>query len=119
MDKNFIDRQKEKLEKSKRDLEEMLKSFAQQREGSTDDWETKFPNFKAEGVLDEEADEIEEYTALVSIEQTLELKLQKVNNALKKIAEEKYGKCEVCNEDIEKERLELIPEAKTCSKHKN
>ncbi len=108
-----------KMEKERDALEEMMKEFAKESDQNPGDWNTRFPNFKAEGTLDEEADEVEEYSSLLPIERTLETKLQNINDALNKIEKEKYGKCEVCDKDIQKERLELIPEAKTCSDCKN
>ena len=106
---------KTKMEKEKSALEEIIKGFAKESESSSGDWDTRFPNFKAEGTPDEEADEVEEYSSLLPIERTLETKLQNINDALKKMADGKYGKCEVCGEVINEERLDLIPETKTCS----
>ena len=119
LEKTLIKKIEENLEKEKKSLEEMLKSFAKKKKDNPDDWETKFPDFKAGGVLDEEADEVEEYASLLPVEQALEVKLQNVRRALEKIKDGKYGECEVCGKIIEKERLEIIPEAKTCGKHKN
>ena len=106
---------KTKMEKEKSALEEIIKEFAKESESCSGDWDTRFPNFKAEGTPDEEADEVEEYSSLLPIERTLETKLQNINNALKKMADGKYGKCEVCGGVIGEERLNLIPETKTCS----
>ena len=103
-----------KMEKEKSSLEEIIKGFAKES-SSSGDWDTRFPNFKAEGSLDEEADEVEEYSSLLPIERTLEIKLQNINDALKKMTDGKYGKCEVCDGDISEEKLNLVPETKTCN----
>ncbi len=115
MKKETLNKLKEKMEKEKRTLEKMLKEFAKERDLKKGEWDTKFSDFKAEGVLDEEADEVEEYTSLLPIEQTLETKLRNINNALERIKKGRYGKCETCQKTIDQKRLELIPEATTCS----
>lgn len=115
MKKELIEKLKNKLEKERETLEEMLKDFAKESKTNPGDWKTKFPNFKTEGFLEEEADEVEEYSSLLSIEKPLELKLQNINEALKKIKEGNYGKCEKCEKEISENRLNLIPEAKTCN----
>lgn len=43
--------------------------------------------------------------------------LSDVDKALLAIEKGTYGKCEVCGEDIELDRLEVIPEATLCIKH--
>ncbi len=114
MKKEKIQELKIKMEKEKETLEEILGEFA--KESSTPgDWNTRFPDFKAGGTLDEEADEVEEYSSLLPIERTLEAKLQNINLALDKIKNNTYGKCEDCGKEINEERLELIPEARKCS----
>jgi len=40
-----------------------------------------------------------------------------VNIALEKLAKGKYGKCEKCGKEIEKERLEIHPAARFCMEH--
>ncbi len=41
-------------------------------------------------------------------------KLHEINEAMKRIEEGVYGKCVVCGSNIERKRLEAIPEAKKC-----
>lgn len=120
MDKNFLKTQEEKLEKSKKSLENQLASFAKRSKVSKKDWQTSWPQL--DGGLEEEADEVEEYTTLLPQEYALEIKLRDVNLALEKIQNPKkglkYGFCEKCKKEISKERLEAIPEARTCAKCK-
>lgn len=106
---------KSKLEKERAELEEELKSFAKKSKSLKDDWNTRFPRFNGEG-LEEAADEVEEYSTLLPIEYSLELKLREVNFALGKIRKGKYGICENCKKQIGAARLKACPEAKYCSK---
>jgi len=121
MDQNFLSKIKEIIKKEKESLEQELKKFAKKDENVKDDWDTKYPKFNNGEVsggqqLEESADEVEEYMTLLPIEHSLELRLQKINNALKNIENGTYGKCKKCQIEITKERLEASPEAEFCSK---
>lgn len=110
---------KVQLKKEKTEIEERLKSFAKKSEKLKDDWDTRFPHFDGEtggAILEKAADEVEEYSTLLPIEYSLELKLREVNFALERIKKGKYGICEKCKKPIEIERLKACPEAKICSK---
>jgi len=109
MNSEFIEKNKLQLEKEKETIETTLNDLTKE----------KFPDFRAQGVLDEEADEVEEYTSLVSIEETLENKLINIKKALDKISQGTYGKCEKCNKEIEESRLEVVPEADLCGNCKD
>lgn len=117
---------KEKLEElsermiaEKESLIKIINEFAKENKSIPNDWNARFPNFNTDGILDEEADEVEEYSSLLSIEKVLELKIQNLTNAIEKINRGEYGKCSLCSEPISTARIELIPEAKTCKKCKN
>lgn len=115
MDKKFLIKQKEKLEKTRKSLEQELSKFAQKDKKLKGDWDTKYPKFDG-GALEESADEVEEYMNLLPVEHNLELRLQKINSALKNIEKGTYGKCKKCNKKISQERLEVFPEAEFCAK---
>lgn len=117
MTKKQIQKLKEKLQKEKETIEKELKPFAKQDPKLTGDWDTRYPKFDG-GNLEEEADEIQEYEKLLSVEYSLELKLKDVNLALEKIKKNKYGKCEKCGGLIAIKRLEACPEARLCAKCK-
>lgn len=112
---------KEKLKAEKEKLEKMLGGFAEKDSTTEGDWDTKFPSMGtgSEGVdLEKEADEVEQYSTLLSIEESLETKFKDINLALKKIEKEKYGICEVCCKPINIERLKISPQARICLKCK-
>ena len=117
--KEKIEELKEKMQKEKESIQTLMRTFAKENKEGSGDWQIKFPDFKAAGVLDEEADEVEEYSSLLAIEEKFEKKLQKINQALKKIREKKYGLCENCQKEISAQRLKLVPEAKFCNQCKN
>jgi len=115
VNKKLIEELKTKLEKEKESLEKELKSFATEDKNLKHNWDAKYPN-RENGNMEEEADEVQEYDNLVSLEHNLELKLKDVDLALEKMKNEKYGICEKCGKEIEEERLRAVPEAKMCMK---
>ncbi len=119
MNKKLLEELKEKLEKQKASIEAELGKFAKKDENLKGDWDTKFP--KADGgiggqVLEDAADQVEEYVNLLPVEHSMELRLQSINSALEKIKKGAYGKCENCSKNIDKERLKVLPEARECGK---
>ena len=121
MDKKTINELKENLEKEKTRIEKMLGSFASQDEDAPGDWDTKFPSM-GEGTsgvdLEKEADEVEQYSTMLPIEHSLEIKLKNIMIALDKIKNDKYGYCEKCNKPIDANRLKISPESRFCVKCK-
>jgi len=114
---SFFKKIREKLEKNKASIEASLKGFATKDKKLSGDWDVSFPEFKG-GHLEESADEVEEYENLLPVEYSLENRLKDINLALEKIEKGRYGKCEKCQKEISKERLEIYPEARTCNKCK-
>lgn len=117
MNNNFLGEIKKKLEKEKQAIEKQLKGFAGRNRKIKGDWNTDYPNFEdsASDSLEEAADEVEEYSNLLPLEHSLELKLVEINKALERIKEGKYGVCEKCGKNIATKRLEVSPEVKFCA----
>lgn len=119
MNKGLLRELKEKLEKQKVSIEAELEKFAKKDENLKGDWDTRFP--KTDGgvggqVLEDAADQVEEYVNLLPIEHNMELRIQDINSALEKIKKGTYGKCENCGKNIDEERLKVLPEARECGK---
>lgn len=131
MNKKTLQELKLKLEKEKVLIEKLLKNFAKKNKKLSGDWRTYFPEFNG-AYLEEAADEVEEYSTLLSIEYSLENRLADINLALEKIRTSLstrtskgkhlrkggYGICEKCKKPISIERLKIYPEARTCNKCK-
>jgi len=115
MNKKLIEKLKKALELQKKSLQKELESFANQDKNLKHNWDTRYPN-REDGDKDEEADEVQEYDNMLSLEHSLEEKLRAVNISLDKIEKGEYGKCENCGKEIEIERLQAAPEAKLCMK---
>lgn len=117
MNKELIEKFKEKLESQKTVLTKELAGFATEDKNLKNNWDAKYPN-REKGNMEEEADEVQEYDNLLSLEHSLELKLKDVALALEKIGNDKYGICEKCDKEIDENRLQACPEARICMKCK-
>lgn len=61
----------------------------------------------------------EEFEEDSALSDTFSLQLKDINDALKKIETNTYGICEVCQSEIEENRLMANPSARTCVLHMN
>lgn len=102
------------LRKEKETIEEQLKTFAKKDPKFKGDYDTQFPDLGVSQSADELAQEVSLYESSLPVEHTLELKLQDIETALKKIENGTFGICANCNEEIPLGRLETKPEAKYC-----
>jgi DnaK suppressor protein len=118
MNQKITDEFKQKLEKEKTAIEEQLKKFAVKDDNMKGDWDTRFPkldgNVSGSSSLEAAADEVEEYSTLLPMEHSMELRLKNIDSALEKIKDGKYGLCEKCGKEIPIERLNVSPESKLC-----
>jgi len=65
------------------------------------------------------ADRFEDFEARSIMVKVLEKRLNNILSSLKGLNRESFGKCEVCKKEIEMDRMEVNPAAKTCKKHLN
>lgn len=111
---------KTKLENELDRLENELKSVGRKNPTNPDDWEAVPAKMDTDPADENEvADSIEEFEDNTGILKQLEIQYNDVKNALKRIEENKFGKCDVCKNDIESERLNANPSALTCKAHMN
>ena len=54
---------------------------------------------------------------LATLDEQEQKEIQAINRALARMQFGEYGSCEICGEEIEMERLEVIPWTSVCSKH--
>jgi RNA polymerase-binding transcription factor DksA len=110
---------KDLLEKKAARIEGELKTVGQKIGPHATDWEgveTDAANVdRAED--GEVADGLEQLDNNSAIVDQLEKQLADVKSALEKIEAGTYGICQVCNEPIEFDRLEVNPSSLTCKAH--
>ena len=112
IDPKTLSELKEVLLKEKASLEENLSKIARPIDKKEGDYETNFENIGSD--KDDNATEVDQYAGNVSVEITLEKKLQDILDALEKMEKGTYGICENCNKKISIERLRANPSARTC-----
>lgn len=109
---------KEKLEEELKTLEIELASVGRKNPDNAKDWEAQVTDLTPDTAEESEvADYMEELEGNTAILKQLEIRYNEVKHALQKIADGKYGICEVSGEPIELERLEANPAARTMIAH--
>lgn len=107
---------KARLEEEKGKLEAELATVSRQNPANPADWEPAAVDV-AEADPNLEADHMERFGENVAITEDLEARLMDVRDALARIENGTYGTCEVGGEEIEADRLEADPAARTCKAH--
>jgi RNA polymerase-binding transcription factor DksA len=109
---------KELLSKECDVLEQELATVGKKNPEKKGDWvpvESEHDTDAAdEGEVADTIDNLEGNTAILD---QLETRLAEVREALQTIEKGTYGKCIVCNMEIESDRLDANPAAKTCKMH--
>ena len=109
---------KKQLETELKLVEVEMNKVARKNPSNPKDWEAVEDNLNHdEADEDEVANEIETLDENAAVLGRLEPQYNDIKDALQKIKDGTYGKCEVAGEDIPEERLEANPSAKTCLEH--
>ena len=109
---------KDLLVKESAELEKQLGTLGRKNPDEKGDWET----IRKDDEVDE-ADELDVADGIEKFENDnaqlaqLEIQLRNVKSALERIEQGTFGKCSVCGNDIEEDRLEASPKADTCKTH--
>ena len=96
-----------KLEAEKERLESEMGSIGRSNPRVPGDWEPIPSETGMEADLADQADVVMSRESNTAILADLEARYDTILAALKRIGDGKYGKCEVCGEEIEEARLEL------------
>ena len=107
------------LMSEKRKLEEELAGVAHKNPDIEGDWEPSAPDLNNPTAdPNDVADSMEAFEENAAVEVELEARLLEVDTALGRMEVGKYGKCRICNMDIEEARLMANPAAATCIAHR-
>ena len=108
------------LEEEKEKLTGELESIGQRNPSNPADWEATQGDAPSGGAdRNEGADGLEQYEEHAAILKELETRFNHVELALKKLDEGGFGICEIGKEEIEEDRLDANPAARTCKLHMN
>ena len=110
---------KEKLEEEQALIEKELEKVGRINPDNPSDWEAIPPVDRDTSQADENtvADAIEGYEDNVAMVKTLETRYKDIKSGLDKIKHGVYGTCQVCQKEIEVDRLKANPSARTCKEH--
>jgi DnaK suppressor protein len=106
LDKEFIEKQRKRLQELRAELLEMIEGLEQDqrfRAEEEEDFTEHDAGDRSQSLFTREMD--------ATVEQALERRLQYVERALQKIEEGTYGICDDTGEPIPRGRLEAVPEA--------
>ena len=108
---------KKRLEDEKTSLESQLATIGQPSAENPGEWEAVQKETEVEADPNDQADHLDEYQENRAILDVLNSQHREVVAALARIEAGTYGVCEVGGEQIEEDRLEADPSAKTCKAH--
>ncbi len=100
---DFLKKVNTLLLEEKAKLEKELVKFSKKKSGSTDDFDTTFPDYGDKE--DENAAEVADYVVNLSLEENLEKSLRDTNQSLARMEKNEYGICKYCHKPIEEKRL--------------
>lgn len=110
---------KELLLAEQKRLEAELATVGRKNPENPDDWEAT-PSYTEDSAdLNDFSDSIDDFETNTAILKQLETQLNDVKDALERIENGNYGVCEISGEQIEEDRLEANPAARTCKVHMN
>ena len=112
MDKKVIEKIKNDLLVSKKQLNEDLIRVTKKDSHVEDERQAKFPDYGDK--TDESVQEIDEYSTNIATEKVLDSALRDIDNALERISKGTYGICKYCKQEIGEKRLMARPVANTC-----
>lgn len=111
---------KERLQEMLAELTEELQAIGVKNPDVAEDW-TAIPEGVETGEADPNvgADRVEEWEERRATLSALETRYNNIRRALEKIAADTFGICELGGEEIEADRLDANPAARTCKAHLN
>ncbi len=109
LEEKQIQQLKEALEKEAGEIEAQLQTAKKPVDFGSD----------VESDMSEEADEAEEFSAQVGVQEALQERLADIERALDKIDKGGYGVCEKCHQPIPYEVLKINPESRLCKSCKS
>ncbi len=89
-----------------------LRDIVNNADGTESTKKVKFPEYGDK--LDENAQEIDEYTTNLATDRVLEGTIRDIDKALERIEKGEYGICKYCHNPIAKKRMQARPVASAC-----
>lgn len=112
MDPKTLATIKQKLLAEEAELGQRLRDIGTSDPRVDDNYKSRFPDYGTKE--DENAAEVAAFSDRIAIEQTTEVDLKAVKDALQRIADGTYGQCRYCGKPIEEKRLLIRPTSGSC-----
>lgn len=116
IDQATINKIKKELLARQAEITNELKELAGDMDSGQEKKRVKFPDFGDK--IDENAQEIGEYSTNLATDKVLQNTLRDINNAIDRIEKGTYARCQYCQQPISKKRLLARPVASACIKCK-
>lgn len=107
--KEFVTKIEALLKEEKKRLENELKKFNKTQDGGSG---SAFPSYGDKE--DENANEVADYAANLTVEESLKKTLRDVQKSSERLANGTYGTCKYCKKPIEERRLLARPTSSAC-----
>ncbi len=99
---------------------EELKTVGRVNPDNPNDWEAVEPTHpESQADENEVADNMDDYENNTAILKQLEIRFNEIKDALARIEGGSFGTCAECGKEIEDDRLDANPAARTCKTHMN
>ncbi len=110
---------KKLLENELKELEKDLKTVGRINPDNPKDWQAvpSDADVTVGAEKEEVAEKIESFESDTAVLKQLEIKYNEVKEALNRTHDGTFGYCIICKKEIEDDRLEANPAAKTCKDH--
>lgn len=112
MDREDMNRYKSILKKERQRLMSLVNNLQEEDILSKDKLSSELSSY--DNHPSDLASEMFEMEKNLALEENEKVMINKINNALNSIEDGTYGKCKMCDKDISKERLSIVPYAEYC-----
>ena len=110
---------REKLKQQRRKIEELREQYREEADLDESQQGSTGALSSADQHPGDQGSETFEREKEVSIDEQLEGQLREIDAALERIEEGTYGRCEVGGEEIDEERLGMLPATRYCRQHRD
>lgn len=110
---------REKLKQQRRKIENLREQYRKEADLDESQQDSTGALSSHDQHPGDQASETFEREKEVSIDEQLEGQLREIDAALERVEEGTYGRCEIGGEEIDEERLGLLPATRYCRQHRD
>lgn len=110
----MADLSQEFLDQVGKELKRRQNEFLQKKEDLIKSDPVRDPDRLIDNAADDDSREDQGHEQMKALVAEIDLQLEEIKLAIKKLSRGSYGKCEVCGREIHQDRLRLMPWALSC-----